>query len=490
MTTCCLAQYKTDSLLQLLPSLPEDTLRVKALANLGFSFWASEPQQGIPYATEALQLAEKLDYATGRATAFNSLGVLQWALGNYSVAIDYYKQSLVWAERENDEEAAARVYNNLAMIYSRIKSYDDALHFYGKVLASDEKRQDSLGMALSLNNIGLAYLDMGEYDQSLDALNRSLEIYRRMNNETTIAQTLSNIGLNYCKRGMLEEGLGFCKKAEAYYLNTDSKRGRAILYTNMGNAYTALHNFSLAESYFEKGLALALEQENKEQASELYLGLSKLDSLKGDASGAYINLKKHYDYQMALYAHNHARELSDFRARFEMQEKEKENELLREKAELQSAYLKQQRYALAGLVVLLIIVSVGAFHSYQHFLSKKKANKALIRLNEQIMNQQEQLRKANEEIRAVNDNLENLVRKRSEKIEYQNQQLTEYAFFNAHKVRGPLARILGIVHLIGLNAPGHRDEDLIEMLKNAAEELDRTIKEINNVLESSPGEVE
>lgn len=66
-----------------------------------------------------------------------------------------------------------------------------------------------------------------------------------------------------------------------------------------------------------------------------------------------------------------------------------------------------------------------------------------------------------------------------------NQQLAEYSFFNSHKVRAPLARLLSCIDLIKLE--DHLSEELKELLFNiqtSADELDRMIKEINSVISS------
>jgi PAS domain S-box-containing protein len=64
-----------------------------------------------------------------------------------------------------------------------------------------------------------------------------------------------------------------------------------------------------------------------------------------------------------------------------------------------------------------------------------------------------------------------------------NQQLSEYAFFNSHKVRAPLARLLSCVNL--LQVEGQINEDTLEILnavKSSAEDLDKEIKAIGQLL--------
>jgi PAS domain S-box-containing protein len=66
-----------------------------------------------------------------------------------------------------------------------------------------------------------------------------------------------------------------------------------------------------------------------------------------------------------------------------------------------------------------------------------------------------------------------------------NAQLEEYAFFNSHKVRGPLARLMGLVQLIQSSNGNNIDRsELDKKIISAAEELDQMIKEISTVLAS------
>ena len=96
--------------------------------------------------------------------------------------------------------------------------------------------------------------------------------------------------------------------------------------------------------------------------------------------------------------------------------------------------------------------------------------------------QKDELLSRQNELNAINDNLEELVKERSEKIILKNEQLTKYAFTNAHNVRGPLARILGLISVLKLET----DRDytfFFDKVKDEAESMDKILKEINEELE-------
>jgi hypothetical protein len=120
--------------------------------------------------------------------------------------------------------------------------------------------------------------------------------------------------------------------------------------------------------------------------------------------------------------------------------------------------------------------------------TEAQRNKELERLNTQLKAQKQMLcRIIHELYEKEKENLlksEELVAQKEE-IELQNKKLLEYAFYNAHKVRGPLARILGLVHLLKLEADkiGFIDNDqYLEKLSESANELDIAVREMSHYL--------
>jgi signal transduction histidine kinase len=98
--------------------------------------------------------------------------------------------------------------------------------------------------------------------------------------------------------------------------------------------------------------------------------------------------------------------------------------------------------------------------------------------NEELTASEEKLLASTEELRQINDNLNLLVENRTQVIIDQNKKLVEYAFTSAHKVRSPLARILGLVNLIGHEISlTDKGKELNEHLSISANELDDILRE-------------
>lgn len=69
-------------------------------------------------------------------------------------------------------------------------------------------------------------------------------------------------------------------------------------------------------------------------------------------------------------------------------------------------------------------------------------------------------------------------------IENQNKKLKEIAWIQSHKVRAPLARILGLLYVYKITEEERERERLIENVEKSAFELDDVIHEITRQSEN------
>jgi len=81
-------------------------------------------------------------------------------------------------------------------------------------------------------------------------------------------------------------------------------------------------------------------------------------------------------------------------------------------------------------------------------------------------------------------NLEVLVNQRTLKVTEQYNLLKKYAHMNSHDVRGPLARVLGLVDIIMREYKDSDPHNLFEKLHESAHELDDIVKRMNRLIEN------
>ncbi|MBX2895917.1 MAG: hypothetical protein KF763_10775 [Cyclobacteriaceae bacterium] len=132
----------------------------------------------------------------------------------------------------------------------------------------------------------------------------------------------------------------------------------------------------------------------------------------------------------------------------------------------------------------LLLMAVGIFMvvlintRYRLVVREIRARLALRISNEAIRMQADQ-------IKEINENLEQLVHKRTIELENKNKALEEAAFINAHKLRAPVASILGLVNLIRTTDSANDLKQMSVLLQDSTEKLDAVVSEITRTIEGS-----
>ncbi|HTC00354.1 MAG TPA: GAF domain-containing protein [Ferruginibacter sp.] len=109
---------------------------------------------------------------------------------------------------------------------------------------------------------------------------------------------------------------------------------------------------------------------------------------------------------------------------------------------------------------------------------RKEQNTKLAELSESLKIQNQKLNSINRKIISENDILLTDLDWKNKDIEQMRSLLNDLSFKNSHHLRGPLSRILGLLHLYSTDPNKDNKELYIEYLKKSAIELDIIIKEI------------
>ena len=94
------------------------------------------------------------------------------------------------------------------------------------------------------------------------------------------------------------------------------------------------------------------------------------------------------------------------------------------------------------------------------------------------------IEKQNQEIKLRNENLEMEVQSRTKELVEYNQQLEQFAFISAHNLRAPVARLLGLGHILDLESKDNNPTKIVsQKMVSSAKELDRVVRDLNTILE-------
>ncbi len=128
------------------------------------------------------------------------------------------------------------------------------------------------------------------------------------------------------------------------------------------------------------------------------------------------------------------------------------------------------------LMAVGIFMMIAIRMRYNLTLKEIKARLALQASNEEIKRQAE-------EVNAINENLEIIVRTRTHDLQRKNQALEEYAWINAHKLRSPVASILGLMSLLKREEVKPESRIIMNHLLASTERLDEVVSSITSAIE-------
>lgn len=111
------------------------------------------------------------------------------------------------------------------------------------------------------------------------------------------------------------------------------------------------------------------------------------------------------------------------------------------------------------------------FHEIYLARQLEKKNKSLLAAYETIKNK-------NNEISKIVEAQKDVITERTKEIVVKNEKLLEISVLNAHNVREPLSRILGLVELFDLMDDTTCREELIPKLSASAKEMDTVLQQV------------
>lgn len=141
-------------------------------------------------------------------------------------------------------------------------------------------------------------------------------------------------------------------------------------------------------------------------------------------------------------------------------------------------------FAAYFIVYLIITYSVGALKNKYDTVTLELQQKNLKLLEQTVLmaHQNNDLVASRNELNQINQNLESIVEQRTNNAKQKNEYLVKYAYTNAHHVRGPLARILGLLQLAKLEG-NINYPFLFDKIEEQSKEIDVVLKTINKELE-------
>ncbi len=340
--------------------------------------------------------------------------------GKMSLALQYYLEAFQLSEKLHDDLLYAQASSHLGSFYSLLDQYDKALEYDQKAFNRRGDLNNPEGIAKSCNNIGILFRKLGRSDSALAYFQQALDLCRQTQYKKGLVKALTNIGILYSDQNEDEQAFRFLDSA--FVISTQAGFGFGIASSSLylANLYKKKGQLAKALSYYRLSLSRLSSTDYDEMLQNIYQGLYECYTYMRDYKTALQYHVLLLDAQKRLLNVETARQLSVLNITFDLERKEKDNEVLRADNALKESLIKRKTIFIWLIVIALGFSLVVCVSVYNRLYVKKAANRKLEVLNMTVTDQNTKLALLNE------------------KLELANREKDKFFSIIAHELRNPL----------------------------------------------------
>lgn len=514
----------TDSLNALIPRTAPQKLNTVFDA-LCKQFEKMEREDALAAAKQSLERAKDKRNFLAEIFAHRNLGQLYNHYGNKEEALIHYQESVRIARQQSSHKFdlaialfdlgqflswqgllaeglqnlldASRIFESIeaytyvtlchveaTTIHYNAQNYQQCLEEGYRVLAfheklsESEKTPDSEFQRMSTyNTMGLANKGLQQYDKAIENFEKGEAIARQLNN-------VFWTGLINGNKAVILKYIGRPDEAIAPLL-TDYRISKQFhVWGSAGMAVIALseiyrdkRDLKKAQQYLDSArLVLANETDGfalQKGLASYWIAFARLKAVTGDHTEAYNATLHHMALRDSLSHDREMLNLAKVKASYDLEQKQKEIELLTRNNEVQQERIRSQKMLFISTLLVLILVAFLAATLVFNFRRQKKIHRLLRQQRDEIETknmaleaQGVKLQENNQYIQSLNAQLEQKVVARTRELEQSNKELDTFLYHSSHDIRRPITTLLGLEQV---SRYATTDEEMTQLFSKVAE---------------------
>lgn len=315
----------------------------------------------------------------GVAMCYDGLGEIKLLQGRYSEAVTFYDSAMFLkldhrrritenfhpvAAKKNYptiDESIAITCMKMGDLYRDWDKPEIALENYIKAREYSTGIGSIKGEAEALNAMGKIFLEQGLNDKALEHFNRSLSLFRKMDIRPGAAEVLKNIG-DYYKAGRRYSD------AIIYYDSSETIAGeillsslQAELFFEKAGIYDLQGNLPSSVDLYEKSLKVSQEAVLVKLWMQAHNKLAGLYEKMKRYDKAFDHLQEFNSLKDSLFTLDATKQIAHVEAEYETGIREQQIQLMEKENELRMADLRQSRFWIFALAMVLLFMLTLVF---------------------------------------------------------------------------------------------------------------------------------
>ena len=343
---------------------------------------------------ESLLMYSRANNGYGQFNALSACGLANKRLGVFLMADSCYTMALEIVEQLNDSLMISDIKINRGILLCEQGELEEGIILFGEALDYYEKAGNMAAVSDAMLNIGVVMKMVKEYDKALEYISRSTEIEEMRQQKSQLVSRYYQLADLYLEMNEKEKAYAYCTKIRVVAEEIASKPFIADCNYLLAKYYFLEKDNEKAIEYFKSALSAAEQNNDKPVIANIYLWYSKVFLQAQDYKSAIQMAHKSYDFAgemnlmpirkettyiiseayektgnirdaLSWQKKYHAlsdsisyfeqqKEISRIEARYNYEKKEKENELLRNRAIIQEQKLNSRNITAIALVVGIV----------------------------------------------------------------------------------------------------------------------------------------
>jgi signal transduction histidine kinase len=492
-------QKKIDSLQKVLTKTNAGAAKFNLLTDLAWEYRFAYPDSTIHYTKKAYALGKVLNLPIGLARALNFQGVAYNYKGDRLRAYEVFMEAQRAGMLQHDTLQIAHSNNNIGRLFFDQGMLSKAYDYYLNASSLFKSKKDSYGLAYTLQSIGALQMAQKDFSKAEQNYKEALAIrlkrkdqrdimsayvllsrlyYEKKNHSKAItvllkadsagelihdrinlAEIRTLLAKNYLEQGHMAEAEEAAESGAEVIKRFKSIRIMPENYLILGKIKMKQNNFLLAESYLKTALNISMQIKDLQYQMQAYEQLWKLALLKNQKSKAIEYMNEYLLRKDSIKDLDLTRQVERLQFQVQIEQKEKENELLKVREAQQASLITSQR---TQNILLFFVLGLSISLAIIFWLNSKRIKRISEHLeakNHFIEVQRHQIEKRNSELLTKNQKLEDL-----------NHEKDMLMNIVAHDLKSPLNRIIGLINITQMEGQlSSSQQEYFRMMKEVAQ---------------------
>ncbi len=470
-------------------ALNQDFMRMRCLTVRGeIALEFGELTPALKNLFEALGVLKNSDNVLLAAALYTDIGDVYSVLEQPQMALRYYSRALETTRKIGARREEAILLGRIAGIVSGSGDFARAKEMIETALKIQEDIGDDAGMSYTYIARGRALYAQEEFLQALEAFEGALRLREKVGHREGQASCYLNMSLVYLAMNEVPTALSYQQKGLAIEESIGHKHNSAYSHNRLGSLYTRLKDYRRASDHLTQAAAIASGLNSKSLLMRNNLYWAAYFEARGNEERAYHHFKRYAALRDSIHNDIDAQKLAELQALYVMEKKDQEIRLLtqdrlldEQQIDLQKAQINRQRTIIGSVVLILLLLSLLMYKTWQYSARMEKAHREISEQKEEIETQSEELREANEEIARINKALEDKIGERTEELSQAYKELDTFFYRASHDFRRPLTTFMGLAEVAKVTVRDTSALELFAKVRETASNLDKMLIKLQSI---------